>query len=206
MAIHGKRQPSPSPLTNEALCPSSLSPAKTHQKDRLTPSLLACRDRMPVLPFMQIERTELVKFVESKPLSQLTDYQELMKESSRMPLFDLRKLNSSLPPPSVPKDFVKMLIMGASDDFIVVRIGFFPIIMGTQIKSRPNTLFSLNHPTVISDKLLWHSPQLDKEGLDETAQFFSVLWPIPNLQTVLRMQENLPTPGHYLYNDCYKPR
>lgn len=48
-----------------------------------------------------------------------------MKESSRMPLFDLRKLNSSLPPPSVPKDFVQMLIMGASDDFILVNIGFF---------------------------------------------------------------------------------
>ncbi|XP_058088981.1 uncharacterized protein LOC131235696 [Magnolia sinica] len=46
-------------------------------------------------------------------------YQELMKESSRMPLFDLKKLNAMLPPPSVPKDFVEILIMGASDDFIV---------------------------------------------------------------------------------------
>lgn len=47
-----------------------------------------------------------------------------MKESSRMPLFDLRKLNASLPPPSPPKDFVKVLIMGATDDFIVVSIDF----------------------------------------------------------------------------------
>ncbi|MQM20156.1 hypothetical protein Taro_053171 [Colocasia esculenta] len=46
-------------------------------------------------------------------------YQELMKQSSRVPIFDLRKLNSSLPVPSVPHDFTKVLVLGAGSDFIV---------------------------------------------------------------------------------------
>ncbi|TXG70091.1 hypothetical protein EZV62_005026 [Acer yangbiense] len=46
-------------------------------------------------------------------------YQELMKKSSRMPLFDLRKLNASLPVPSVPKSSIEVLVVGAKDDFIV---------------------------------------------------------------------------------------
>ncbi|XP_015583718.1 uncharacterized protein LOC8263602 isoform X1 [Ricinus communis] len=46
-------------------------------------------------------------------------YQELMKESSRMPLFDLQKLNASLPVPSVPKSSIEALVIGARDDFIV---------------------------------------------------------------------------------------
>ncbi|KAL5096022.1 hypothetical protein RYX36_000349 [Vicia faba] len=46
-------------------------------------------------------------------------YQELMKESSRMPLFDLRKLNASLPVPSVPNSSLKVLVLGANNDFIV---------------------------------------------------------------------------------------
>ncbi|KAM6567274.1 hypothetical protein CsatA_026402 [Cannabis sativa] len=46
-------------------------------------------------------------------------YQELMKESSRMPLFDLRKLNASLPVPSVPKSSIELLVLGAKNDFIV---------------------------------------------------------------------------------------
>ncbi|KAJ1443241.1 Alpha/Beta hydrolase fold [Sesbania bispinosa] len=46
-------------------------------------------------------------------------YQELMKESSRMPLFDLRKLNASLPVPSVPNLPLEVLVLGASNDFIV---------------------------------------------------------------------------------------
>ncbi|XP_019080936.1 uncharacterized protein LOC100242848 isoform X2 [Vitis vinifera] len=37
-------------------------------------------------------------------------YQELMKESSRMTLFDLRKLNASLPVPSVPKSSIEVLV------------------------------------------------------------------------------------------------
>lgn len=44
-----------------------------------------------------------------------------MKESSRMPLFDLRKLNASLPVPSVPKSSIELLVLGANDDFIVVN-------------------------------------------------------------------------------------
>jgi hypothetical protein len=43
-----------------------------------------------------------------------------MKEISRMPLFDLRKLNSSLPVPSVLKSSIEVLVLGANDDFIVV--------------------------------------------------------------------------------------
>ncbi|XP_068636824.1 uncharacterized protein [Aristolochia californica] len=46
-------------------------------------------------------------------------YQELMKGSSKVPLFDLKKLNVSLPSPSVPGDFIELLVLGASDDFIV---------------------------------------------------------------------------------------
>ncbi|XP_064979988.1 uncharacterized protein LOC135622251 isoform X1 [Musa acuminata AAA Group] len=46
-------------------------------------------------------------------------YQELMKASSKLPLFDLRKLNASLPVSPPAKGTVKLLIMGASDDFIV---------------------------------------------------------------------------------------
>ncbi|KAI9085645.1 hypothetical protein K1719_032488 [Acacia pycnantha] len=46
-------------------------------------------------------------------------YQELMKESSRVPLFDLRKLNASLPVPKVPDGFLDILVLGARDDFIV---------------------------------------------------------------------------------------
>ncbi|RYR25158.1 hypothetical protein Ahy_B02g058802 [Arachis hypogaea] len=46
-------------------------------------------------------------------------YQELIKESSRLPLFDLRKLNSSLPIPSAPNCPVDVLVLGAKNDFIV---------------------------------------------------------------------------------------
>lgn len=48
-------------------------------------------------------------------------YQKLMKESSRMPLFDLRKLNASLPVPSLPNPSLEVFILGAKDDFIVVH-------------------------------------------------------------------------------------
>ncbi|PHT56686.1 hypothetical protein CQW23_05172 [Capsicum baccatum] len=46
-------------------------------------------------------------------------YQQLMTESSRMPLFDLRKLNASLPVPRLEDPAFKVLIVGAKDDFIV---------------------------------------------------------------------------------------
>ncbi|XP_049936358.1 uncharacterized protein LOC116263797 isoform X2 [Nymphaea colorata] len=50
---------------------------------------------------------------------QVKQYQELMKESSKVPLFDLRKLNATLPIPLVPKDSVDILVMGGTDDLIV---------------------------------------------------------------------------------------
>ncbi|KAF9593840.1 hypothetical protein IFM89_025625 [Coptis chinensis] len=50
-------------------------------------------------------------------------YQELMKESSRRPLFDLKKLNESLPVPSVPESSLNILVLGASNDFIVDNEG-----------------------------------------------------------------------------------
>lgn len=37
-----------------------------------------------------------------------------------MPLFDLRKLNASLPVPLVPNLPVEVLVLGAKNDFIVV--------------------------------------------------------------------------------------
>ncbi|KAF2933661.1 uncharacterized protein [Oryza sativa Japonica Group] len=46
-------------------------------------------------------------------------YQGLMKDSSKLPLFDLRKLNASLPVASVPNNTVNILVVGASSDFIV---------------------------------------------------------------------------------------
>ncbi|KAL5726100.1 hypothetical protein ACHQM5_009170 [Ranunculus cassubicifolius] len=46
-------------------------------------------------------------------------YQDLMKESSRIPLFDLKKLNKSLPVPSVPISSINILVLGAANDFIV---------------------------------------------------------------------------------------
>lgn len=49
-------------------------------------------------------------------------YQKLMTESSRMPLFDLRKLNASLPAPPVKDSSIKVLVLGAQDDFIVVKL------------------------------------------------------------------------------------
>jgi hypothetical protein len=61
-----------------------------------------------------IERTKPLFFLE------YFRYQELMKESSRMPLFDLRKLNASLPVPSVPNLPLEVLVLGANNDFIVV--------------------------------------------------------------------------------------
>nr|XP_051216744.1 uncharacterized protein LOC127334343 isoform X4 [Lolium perenne] len=46
-------------------------------------------------------------------------YQGLMKDSSKLPLFDLRKLNASLPVPSAANGTLEVLVMGASNDFIV---------------------------------------------------------------------------------------
>lgn len=61
-----------------------------------------------------------ILLVGSETFSSLS-YQKLMTESSRMPLFDLRKLNSSLPVPSDKDSSLKIHVMGAEDDFIVVN-------------------------------------------------------------------------------------
>lgn len=50
-------------------------------------------------------------------------YQELLRESSKIPLFDLKKLNASLPVSSIPKNSVQVLVIGASHDFIVDEEG-----------------------------------------------------------------------------------
>lgn len=44
-----------------------------------------------------------------------------MTESSRMPLFDLKKLNASLPVPSVTNSSIQIVVLGANDDAIVVN-------------------------------------------------------------------------------------
>ncbi|CAH9105579.1 unnamed protein product [Cuscuta europaea] len=46
-------------------------------------------------------------------------YQKLMTESSRLPLFDIRKLNASLPVPPVADPSLEVLVLGAKADFIV---------------------------------------------------------------------------------------
>lgn len=50
---------------------------------------------------------------------QVERYQELLKNSSSVPLFDLRKLNAALPVPLPPEHAPPVLVMGATDDFIV---------------------------------------------------------------------------------------
>ena len=50
-------------------------------------------------------------------------YQKLMKESSKVPLFDLRNLNSSLPVPSPVQNSPPVLVVGAENDFILDKQG-----------------------------------------------------------------------------------
>ncbi|KAJ4781745.1 Alpha/beta-Hydrolases superfamily protein [Rhynchospora pubera] len=52
-------------------------------------------------------------------------YQELMKGSLKIPLFDLKKLNASLPVPSIQKGSVEILVLGANSDFIVDMEGLY---------------------------------------------------------------------------------
>lgn len=69
-------------------------------------------------------------------------YQELMTASSRMPLFDLRKLNASLPVASVPNTSTQVLVMGVADDFIVVNVTLYPIIFcGSNLYYIPYRIF-----------------------------------------------------------------
>lgn len=44
-----------------------------------------------------------------------------------MPLFDLRKLNASLPVPPMKDSSLRILVLGAKDDFIVVKFFAFRV-------------------------------------------------------------------------------
>lgn len=62
-------------------------------------------------------------FSPSMPEKEVVQYQNLMKESSKVPLFDLRSLNSSLPVPSPVKNSPPVLVVGAENDFILDKQG-----------------------------------------------------------------------------------
>jgi len=51
-------------------------------------------------------------------------------------MFDLRKLNASLPVPSVPNGPFEILVLGAKDDFIVVIfcLKVNPMILSNSLK------------------------------------------------------------------------
>lgn len=53
------------------------------------------------------------------PEEELKRYQVMLRESSRMPLFDLRKLNASLPVKQPPAFAPPVMVMGAADDVVV---------------------------------------------------------------------------------------
>ncbi|KAF9684119.1 hypothetical protein SADUNF_Sadunf04G0084700 [Salix dunnii] len=127
-------------------------------------------------------------------------YQALMKESSRMPLFDLRKLNSSLPVPSVPKSSIEVLVLGANDDFIVIvivsydygdfvvflypnkRAGYVVYIVKchawreSNLRNYSSTISVLLTPS--DPSILYSKPDPilgnDTEGLNETGRFYGV--------------------------------
>lgn len=117
-----------------------------------------------------------------------------MTESSRMPLFDLRKLNSSLPVPSVKDSALKIHVVGAENDFIVVKIqpykthNSLPYHLTGQSKCNTTMIFLLtiswffmplltqqcssSSSSSISEK---QSEFLqDMEGLQETGRFYGV--------------------------------
>lgn len=123
-----------------------------------------------------------------------------MKESSRMPLFDLRKLNASLPVPSVPKSSIKVLVLGAKDDFIVVIIvtsivdylilfsnpvansamcySKFPLPFFSKIIVILSGYTVLSKLLTLSFKLSWlyndYCVLQDAQGLSETCSFYGV--------------------------------
>lgn len=72
-----------------------------------------------------------------------------MKESSRMPLFDLRKLNASLPVPPVSNCPFEILVLGAKNDFIVV-------ILCLTFNLSNYVLFP--PPTILFNSLNYHCP------------------------------------------------
>lgn len=88
-----------------------------------------------------------------------------MKESSRLPLFDLRKLNASLPVPKPMENSTKVLILGAKDDFIVVRTKN-ALSFANRIQRVSVLVLVLNRSG------LWFLQ--DDEGLKETGRFYDV--------------------------------
>lgn len=62
-------------------------------------------------------------FSPSMPEGDVAHYQKLMKESSKVPLFDLRNLNSTLPVPPPVKNSPSILVLGAENDFILDKQG-----------------------------------------------------------------------------------
>lgn len=90
-----------------------------------------------------------------------------MRESSRMPLFDLRKLNASLPVPKPMENSTNGLVLGAKDDFIVVRTKNAPSFV---LSNQTRKFFNLG--TCITPK--WVMVLQDDEGLKETGRFYEV--------------------------------
>ena len=62
-------------------------------------------------------------FSPSMPEEDVARYQTLMKDSSRVPLSDLRKLNASLHVPPPVKNAPPVLVLGAENDFILDKQG-----------------------------------------------------------------------------------
>ncbi|CAI5531690.1 unnamed protein product [Closterium sp. Naga37s-1] len=99
-------------------------------------SLALCRDSFfsPALPEAEVKR-----------------YQALLSDSSKLPLFDLRLLNASLPVAKPPAYCPPVMVLGAADDVIV----------------RYQALLS------DSSKLPLFDLRRDDQGLQETAESFS---------------------------------
>ncbi|CAI5482721.1 unnamed protein product [Closterium sp. Yama58-4] len=134
-------------------------------------SLSLCRDSFfsPALPEADVKR-----------------YQALLSDSSKLPLFDLRLLNASLPVAKPPAYCPPVMVLGAADDVIVDDQGvketaeFFStetvvlagmphdIMLDLGWKDVPCTCFfmpSFLHPSNPTNQ--------DDQGVKETAEFFS---------------------------------
>lgn len=66
-------------------------------------------------------------------------------------MFDLRKLNASLPVPSVPNGPFEILVLGAKDDFIVVIfcLKVNPMILSNSLKQHCPVIFSTNNSATL---------------------------------------------------------
>jgi len=88
-----------------------------------------------------------------------------MKESSRMPLFDLRKLNASLPVPPVSNCPFEILVLGAKDDFIVVFL-CLTFNLSNHVLLPP--------PTILFNSLNCHCPVIFSTNNSATLSYFSI--------------------------------